>query len=229
MTKTSVFQLIDLDRTLFDTSKFVKAITDEIDEVQPGLGTELDERFEAAYQKEETFFLLRYLRHEKGDLWFEALIERIVAKCGAEAFMLPGMRERLAFASEVTDSVPAWGLLTYGDKVDQLMKMRLIGLEDAPVYLTHTPNKSEVIRTWLTEEGTFTLPPVFGGGTVETITLEDDKERAFHDLPENCMGIWIAAPGRNVEELDTQSLENVVPVQDLFESVEVLRKKFLPE
>ncbi len=227
MTKTSVFQLIDLDRTLFDTSKFVKAITDEINEVQPGLGTELDERFEAAYQKEETFFLLRYLRHEKGDLWFEALIDRIVAKYGAEAFILPGMHERLAFASEITDSVPAWGVLTYGDKIDQLMKMRLIGLEDTPVYLTHTPNKSEVIRTWLTQDGRFTLPPAFGGGTVEKITLEDDKERAFYDLPENVMGIWVAAPGRSVEELDVRNMANVVAVQDLAESIEALKEKFL--
>jgi len=228
VTKTSVFQLIDLDRTLFDTSKFVKAITDEVDEVQPGLGTELDERFEAAYQKEETFFLLRYLRHEKGDLWFEALIDRIVAKYGAEAFMLPGMHERLAFASEITDVVPAWGVLTYGDKIDQLMKMRLIGLEDAPVYLTHTPNKSEVIRTWQTQDGRFTLPPVFGGETVEMITLEDDKERAFYDLPKNVMGIWIAAPGRSVEELDARELPNVVTAQDLTGSVAVLREKFRP-
>jgi hypothetical protein len=228
VTKTSVFQLIDLDRTLFDTSKFVKAITDEINEIQPGLGTELDERFEAAYQKEETFFLLRYLRHEKGDLWFEALIDRIVAKYGPGAFMLPGVRERLAFASEITDVVPAWGLLTYGDKIDQLMKMRLIGLEDAPVYLTHTPNKSEVIRTWLTQDGKFTLPPVFGGGMVKMITLEDDKERAFYDLPENVMGIWVAAPGRTVDELDARGLTHVVTVQNLAGSIEVLRENFRP-
>ena len=41
--KPSLFQLIDLDRTLFDTSRFVKAITDEIDILHPGVGTKLDE------------------------------------------------------------------------------------------------------------------------------------------------------------------------------------------
>lgn len=61
MTTKRVFQLIDLDRTLFDTARFAKLITDEINKTQPGLGDELDAQFEAAYKKEETFASATYV------------------------------------------------------------------------------------------------------------------------------------------------------------------------
>jgi len=223
VTKSNVFQLIDLDRTLFDTSKFAKAITDEINLTQPGFGTELDERFEAAYKKEETFFLLRYLRHEKGDAWFEDLVSRVVEKYEASSFIIPGTAERLALADTLSDLSPSWGILTYGDKVDQLMKMRIMGLEDVPVYFTHTPNKADIIQSWKREDGRFQLPAVFGGAVVEALTLEDDKLRAFYHLPDGVVGVWLAAPGKEDHGFSDEVLENVVPVQNLFESIEKLK------
>jgi len=223
VTKSNIFQLIDLDRTLFDTSKFAKAITDEINLTQPGFGTELDERFEAAYKKEETFFLLRYLRHEKGDAWFENLVSQVVEKYGASSFIIPGTAERLAFTDTLSDVSPSWGILTYGDKVDQLMKMRIIGLEDVPVYFTRTPNKADIIQSWKRKDGRFQLPSVFGSHIVEKLTLEDDKLRAFSHLPEGVVGLWIAAPGKENHGFTDEVLKNVVPVQDLFDSIEKLK------
>ena len=222
MKKSSVFQLIDLDRTLFDTSKFAKAITDEINITQPGLGTKLDERFEEAYKKEETFFLLRYLRHEKGDEWFEDLIDRIVEKYGGTYFLINGTHERLAFADTVGDITPSWGILTYGDKVDQYMKMRIIGLEEAPVYFTRTANKGEVLHSWKTNDEKFRLPQAYGGGEVETLILEDDKLRAFHDLPSGAYGVWIAAPGKEGHGLGIKLPANVHVSKNLFDSIEIV-------
>lgn len=226
MTKPNVFQLIDLDRTLFDTAAFVKALTDEINLTHPGLGTQLDERFETAYAKEETFFLLRHLRHEKGDAWFEALVEQVIRKHGAQSFMLPGMRERLAFAEELSSASPSWGILTYGDKIDQLMKMRIIGLGDAAVYLTHTPNKAEVLGSWKTNDGTFKLPAAFGGGVVEQLTLEDDKHRAFYNLPTGVVGLWVATPGSVTHGEGLNDIPGTVAVKSLAESVAYLQRFF---
>ena len=45
----NLFQLIDLDRTIFDTERFAKALTDEIEASEPGVGADLEARFEAAY------------------------------------------------------------------------------------------------------------------------------------------------------------------------------------
>ncbi len=225
MTKPNLFQLIDLDRTLFDTSKFAKAITDEVNILHPGMGTELDARFETAYKKEETFFLLRHLRHQMGDLWFEGLVARVIAKYGNDAFLLAGARERLAFAD--TLGVDSWGILTYGDKIDQHMKLRLIGLGNARVYITRTPNKGEVINSWKTIDGRFQLPLAYGGGLVDTITLEDDKLRAFSNLPSGATGLWIATPGKDVIASRTDMGGDIVPIQNLFESIEYLRAHFI--
>lgn len=223
MAKSRVFQLIDLDRTIFDTSRFVKLITDEIDTTHPGVGTELDERFEAAYKNEETFFLLRHLRELLGDEPFEQLVERIVLREGVDSLLKPGTKERLLFANEISSLQPAWGILTYGDEIDQTMKLRLLGLQDIPTLILPTPNKGEIIKTWQNEDGTFTLPDVFGGHVVDHLSLEDDKLRAFIGKPDGVHGLWMVNP-QNSQHLSEDVLAGVTPINDFYESINYLEK-----
>ena len=188
-----VFQIIDLDRTLFNTKLFASAITDEINLLQPGLGTQLDERFESAYQNEENFFLFRLLRQEKGDAWFMDVVQRAVAAVGRDALAMPGFEARIKGATKLTSHRPAWGVMTYGDDIDQRLKLDLIGLTDAPMLISPTASKAALIQSWQNADGSFTLPPEFGSGTVSRITLEDDKLRAFQDMPDGMIGVWITA------------------------------------
>ncbi len=222
---SSLFQLIDLDRTLFDTSAFVKALTDEIDRIEPGMGTELDARFEEAYKKEVTFFVLRHLRKEKGDAWLEDLVARVVAERGAESFMLPGARERLLFADTYAGNQPAWGILTYGDEVDQRMKLRIAGLESAPLLITDTPDKGSIIASWLQPNGTFKLPDSFGGALVEHLTFEDDKLRAFQSLPVGVTALWVT----NAQQDFAKGVvipEEIIPVDNLIQSIDYIKENF---
>lgn len=198
----NLFQLIDLDRTIFDTERFAKALTDEIEASEPGVGADLEARFEAAYANEETFFLLRFLRESRGDEWFEGLVGRVVQKIGPQSLVLPGVAQRLALADELSDMRPSWGILTFGDEVDQRMKARLIGLEHAPMLLSHTPDKGELIKSWQQADGTFILPKEFGGGVVECLTLEDDKLRAFSNLPVGVRGFWLMTGAHTAERLE---------------------------
>lgn len=223
----SLFQVIDLDRTLFDTSKFAKLITDEVNKLHPGVGSDLDQKFEDAYKNDTTFFMLRHLREEMGDTAFEQMVQEVVMREGVDSLLMPGAKERLLFAHEVSDSLPAWGILTYGDEIDQLMKLQLVGLQEAPTLILSTPNKSEAIHTWQNDDGTFTLPAVFGGATVDSITLEDDKLRAFIGMPENVTGIWMVNT-QNKDQLRSESLpSNVKPVDSLYESIQYLRSLYL--
>lgn len=223
----SLFQVIDLDRTLFDTSKFAKLITDEVNKLHPGVGSNLDQKFEDAYKNDTTFFMLRHLRAEMGDAAFEQMVDEVVMREGVDSLLMPGAKERLLFAHEVSDSLPAWGVLTYGDEIDQLMKLRLIGLEQAPTLILPTANKSEALLTWQNDDGTFTLPAIFGGATVEAISLEDDKLRAFIGMPEQVTGIWMVN-AQNKDQLRSESLpNNVKPVDSLYESIEYLRSLYL--
>ncbi len=221
--KTNVFQLIDLDRTLFDTSQFIKFITDEVNNMSPGMGTALDEQFENAYKQGDTFFLLRYLREQYGDTWLEELVSRIVAEHGAGQFLLPGFADRLAFAGPMGGSKPRWGILTYGDLADQIMKLRVAGLEEAPVLLTDTPDKGVLIASWQREDGTYQLPEAFGGHIVDTVTFEDDKLRAFRAMPQNALGVWLTTDENSQELISQEQLTNVLPARDLFASIEILK------
>lgn len=224
----SVFQLIDLDRTIFDTSMFAKALTDEINISEPGVGTKLDELFETAYEKEQTFFLLRYLRDERGDAWFEDLVARAMQKIDASSLLLDGVKERLVSADGASSHRPAWGIFTYGDEIDQRMKARLIGMEDVPLFLTDTPDKATVITSWKTTDGTFKLPEEFGGGVVDYITLEDDKIRAFKGLPDGSFGFWVTKnPDANALLAEVNGIDapaKVVAVSDLSDVTRSIKK-----
>ena len=225
-TNPNIFQLIDLDRTLFDTTKFATVLTEEINEQYPGLGSDLNARVQEAYQKEETFFLLRYLREEWGDEWFEGLVDYVVAKYGADAFKLPAAQERLTEADTLTSYAPAWGILSYGDEADQRMKARIIGLEHAPLYLTQTPEKGDIIQGWQTPSGSFQLPAEFGGGEVEGLTFEDDKLRAFKNLPEGVTGYWITRDPSAEHRIASEGLAVVVAVSGLATSLARIKEKY---
>ena len=223
--ENEAFQLIDLDRTLFNTSHFAKVLTEEINKSYPGVGSRLDEMFETAYQKGETFFLLRYLREFMGDEAFEKLVQQLVAREGEDAFWLPGAKERLVLAEEISSlESPAWGILTYGDEVDQQMKRTIIGLQNAPMLLTDTPDKAEVIRGWKTDDGRFTLPRELGGLAVDVLTLEDDKLRAFKDLPDGVHGVWVATGHGTDQKIPDELIGKVTAVSDLYASMEHIKR-----
>jgi len=218
-TATKSFQLVDLDRVIFDTARFVAALTEVIRQTEPELSALLQEQFDSAYAKEETFFLLRYLRHTKGNDWFENLAHTIITEHGVEEFILPGARERLAPAARGEGDMNI-GIITYGDVIDQRLKLKMLGFEHVPTYFADTPDKAWLIRSWKQPDGRFQLPDEFGGGIAETIILEDDKLRAFDGLPEGAFGVWITQHPDAKQRLAEKELERVRIARSLKESIE---------
>ncbi len=225
MNNKTLFQVIDFDRTIFDTSKFALLVTAELETVRPGMGKALDERFEVAYKNRETFFVFRYIREEIGTDALEKLIETVVNRVGIDDLLMPGVRERLAFAEQIGTQQPAWGILTYGDADDQHMKLRIAGFKDVPTILLETPDKSEIIATWKNDDGTFSLPAEFGGNTVDVVSLEDDKLRAFNNIVEGITGVWMKNPLNELAEGEIIP-EGVHPVNDMYESIEYLKSLY---
>lgn len=226
MKPNNIFQLIDFDRVLFDTPRFVRALTDEIDTVQPGYGSALYQRFQQAYTREETFFIMQHLRRERGDAWFEDIATRVVRRFGGAYFLLPGVHERLTASNTLSMARPSWGILTYGHVVDQAMKLAIVGLDEAAVHYTDTPDKGYVIAEWQQPDGRFRLPDSLGGGFVDSVTLEDDKLRAFQGLPSKALGIWITQDNNASQRLGEVAFSNVKAAQNLAESIEILTKTF---
>lgn len=225
MTDKSLFQIIDFDRTIFDTSKFALLVTAELETVRPGMGKALDEQFEIAYKNRETFFVFRYIREEIGAEALELLVTTVVDRVGIDALLMPGARERLAFAEQIGTQQPAWGILTYGDADDQYMKLRIAGFKDIPTILLETPDKSEIIATWKNKDGSFTLPAEFGGHTVDVVSLEDDKLRAFTNIVEGITGVWMKNALNELTEGEAIP-RGVHPVTDMYESIEYLKSLY---
>ena len=232
---SDVFQLIDLDRTLFDTRRYAQAVTDRVNVSVPGWGTKLYAQYEQAIWQEKTFYLFRLLRHEKGDAWFMDIVRQAVAAVGAENLILPGARERIAAAPALSLRRPAWGILSYGDDVDQRLKCTIIGLADAPLLLSPSPDKAQLLASWQHADGSFALPAVFGGGRVAQLTLEDDKLRAFHHLPAiGVRGYWITTDDNAANRLNQAAatendafLHNVTIVPGLRESCAAITRDIL--
>jgi hypothetical protein len=226
--KNNTFQLIDFDRVIFDTALLITKMMDEMKHESPEVALDLAHRFEAAYSKEDTFFVLKFLRDTRGQEWLDAIVATVVQKYGAELFMLPGARERLAGADALTTRRPSFGILTYGDATDQYMKIRMVGIESVPIHLTDTPDKSEIIQSWKQTDGTFLLPDDFGGGVVSTLTFEDDKLRAFSQLPEGVIGVWITRRDDASLRLLETNPHNLHIAGDLHESLQFLKETLTP-
>lgn len=227
MESKKVFQLIDLDRTLFDTSLFVKAICDSVDVYQPGLGAEIDKQFEESYRLEQSFFALEFIRRQLGRVSYDAFVEDAVHRIDAKSLLLPGAKERLELAESLSDLNPGYGLLTYSFyPEDQQLKVRLAGLEHIPMYIADTPDKAELIATWQLEDGTFKLPEAFGGQVVDELTLEDDKLRAFTGLPQGVTGFWLTGYDDAEQRLAQSGTQNVNIIRSLRDSVALLSSQF---
>lgn len=225
MPSRKLFQLIDFDRTLFNTALFVQHISNRVDQVRPGMGAELEQQFEAAYQNEQTFFILTYLRELFGDEWFEAEIQAMCDEYGSEIYMQPGARERIRLANTLSDIQPGWGILTYGNPKDQALKLAIAGLQDAKVYIADTPDKGCLIASWKQADGSYMLPKQLTTERVDLLSFEDDKLRAFQDLPEDVIGIWLTQydAERARVELQASRIGNVHIAQNLHEAADILQ------
>lgn len=221
--KTSIFQLIDYDRTMFDTSRFIREVTARVNRFREGMGDAIDARFEQTYKSEQTFFIMQFIRDELGAEVLDELVQEVLADNPGDRFLLPGVEQRLDVAAQLSTIQPSWGILTYGHEVDQLLKLKIGGFSDAPVFISDTPDKSELIRSWLQPDGSFALPAEFGGATAEKLSFEDDKIRAFHNLPDNVFGVWITSFDDAQERIHEAGLGGkLVPAVGLVESTEYL-------
>lgn len=226
MANKRLFQAIDFDRTLFDTVRFVDEIILRISMFDPVVAQEIDVRFKESYASEKSFFILQYIRERIGEAQSDVFIDEVIREYPDDHFLLPGARERLTAAPQLSNHTPSYGILTFGNAIDQILKVKIAGLDSVPLLITDTPHKSVVMKSWQNTDGTFTLPVEFGGGTVENIVLEDDKLKAFIDLPLGAKGIWLTDDPQADEQLKDMGTD-VVAVRSLFESIDVLKATYL--
>lgn len=218
MTKR-VFQAIDLDRTLFNTSVLEEKLQQTARQFDEGLATALQQESEAHVARGESFHAFRYLKEQLGDQ-YEAYLELLKASSSPDALLMPGAAERLQYA--LSREEWAGGIVTYGDPEGQRLKLQLSGLAEYPHLITDKTEKGSLLASWRQPDGTYLLPPELGEYIVDTVTLDDDKLTAFVQYPDNAYGVWITQRADAPELLPASLKDRVAIAPTLFESMERL-------
>ncbi len=218
----TVFHILDLDRTLLDTSKLARTLKDLIARKDPSLAEAITAEAARHKQEKTSFFIFEYIAGHIGHDALNEYVHQLNYSVPASELLLPGASERIAFAK----SQPGWsvGILTYGSKRDQMIKLKLAGLHLERHLITDSPKKGDIITSWKLPNGKFKLPIEFGGHSVDCITLDDDKLVAFENLPDDVYGQWVthATIGGTVEM--QKLLPNVRAVATLEESIQYLKQ-----
>jgi len=223
-TNQKVFQVLDLDRTILDTSKLAHYLKEIIAKHDQQLAKAVDDEIKIHFTHHKSFFIFEYIAEKVGEALFRTYIDELEAAAPAKELLLPGAKERIAFAKSRNGW--AMGIMTYGSKRDQMIKLKLLGLQLEHLLITDTPYKGEIIASWQLPNGMFQLPIDFGGHIVDVVTLDDDKRIAFEKLPPGAYGQWVTrATLGGLTELKHFS-NNVRAVPDLNASITYLKTKF---
>lgn len=224
-TNPTVFHILDLDRTLLDTSKLVHHLKEIIAHHDVQLSKDIGTELTSYAQQQKSFFIFEFIAKRVGYDNLNKYINELNYNVPANGLLLPGASERIAFAK----SQPGWsmGILTYGSPHDQNIKLKLAGLQMERHFVTDEPRKGSLLASWKLPNGKYKLPVEFGGHTVDILTLDDDKLMAFTNLPEDVFGQWVthASIGGAVE---MQNLpDNIRAVANLEASIAYLKTKLI--
>jgi len=224
-TNPTVFHILDLDRTLLNTSKLAFTLKEVIAKHDVQLSRDVDTELAEHAQQKKSFFIFEYIAKKVGHDVLNSYIDELNYIAPARELLMPGAVERIAFAK----SQPGWsmGILTYGSPRDQKIKLKLAGLQMERHLVTENPKKGSILASWKLPNGKYKLPIEFGGHTVDTVTLDDDKLIAFVNLPDDAYGQWVthATIGGAIE---MQKLpDNIRAVTSLDASIRYLKTKLI--
>lgn len=205
------FVILDFDRTLGDTEQlfaaFMAILAEHSELDQPALRRAATE----SSQRGESFDGAAWVREQlemtgQASVW-RALKQAFAVRTAQTDYLLPGAWELLAY---LRDARVGHGILTYGGREWQEMKLAAAGLSELPTIITDDTAKGTQLRRWQQSDGTYVLPPEFGQTIRQQLVLVDDKPLSFADAPES--GIVKLCVGRAGDAVLPAGVE---PVADL--------------
>lgn len=216
------FYVLDLDRCLANTDKLF-ALFEYIVLEEKVVGKEILGALRKEVEKtggsfDATVHLREYLAASDQQDMLLSIKDRFLKASPDYDFFEPGARALLLF---LTNNSFPFGILTYGGKVWQTMKLQAMGLETVPHIITDVQAKGKVIAGWKQQSGEFLIPPDLGGGSYENVLLVDDKFVSFEGLPQGAYGIHVLT--KNTLHSDGVIPAHVIQVNNMSE-VEALIK-----
>ncbi len=132
---------------------------------------------------DKLFAALGNLLGERDVVEWQAVTRDFIALGEVTDFLMPGARELLEYLQQTGIG---HGILTYGGREWQEMKLAAAKLLDVPTIITST-GKGPIMKRWQQEDGTYELPPEYKAATgyqrTRHIIFLDDKPTSFEGTP----------------------------------------------
>lgn len=191
------FYILDFDRCIGNTDKlfdaFERTVVDHTGLTAWSLRNVRHE-VEAVGDSFDTATYVRAQLHlaNEEQKW-RALERDFVSSSEKETMLTPGAQELLDWLN--SNNLP-YGILTYGEKIWQKLKIQAAGLKEVPQLITTNKHKGSVIQEWQRTDGVFKLPDELGGGLYRSLVLIDDKAVSFDNFPPlPSTGYWVLPRG----------------------------------
>lgn len=221
--KNNTFYVVDFDRTLVDSDKLLEVFVEISGKYSPISGEQIKRLDAEIKQRGDTLFLAQYIRttlSEKNRLGdWEKLEKSFIHEARYLNFLLPGADE---FLEWLTLNNQDFGILTYGDPLWQKLKLSATGFNHVRHIVTEHKEKGKLIAKWLQDDGGFTVPKEYGGGTYEKLVLIDDKAVSFKDMPSSAVGYWVLANGHELPSQVGDTDYNVTRYDNLLDILKVV-------
>ncbi len=221
--KNNTFFVVDFDRTLVDSDKLLEVFV-EIASRYSTISSEQVRKLDFEIkQRGDSLFLAQYVRetlNDEGRLsdW-EKLEKDFIREARHLNFLLLGADE---FLEWLTLNNRDFGILTYGDPLWQKLKLSATGFNHVRHIVTEHKEKGKLIAKWLQDDGGFTVPKEYGGGTYEKLVLIDDKAVSFKDMPSIAIGYWVLASGHELPSQVGDTDHNVTRYDNLLDILKVV-------
>ncbi len=172
--------LFDLDRTIFDSDKFVEVLDQFLrQEINPEI-----ELLKATKEVEHNFDFEKYLEQFKLKI-DDQLLEKFV-NFTRDDFWLGNAKEVIQKTLKNKQQI---GILTYGGNNIQKFKMKLLKINFGYI-ITQNKCKTCLIKSWK-KDGVYKIK--FDNQqqslAADKIILIDDKQSNVNDMPDDCLGL----------------------------------------
>jgi len=174
------FYALDLDRTLIDTERAIRVLSAAADSFDTSLGEAIRQQNQLYLERGESLPIFEFIINTAGRDVADQVREQFIEQAQVQGLLLLGAQAMIAFTQSQSSS--ATGIVTYGSKEGQEMKITAAGLNNVPHLVTHHQDKGTMFSSWQESDG-YHIPDELGGGIARELVFVDDKSVSFKNFP----------------------------------------------
>lgn len=227
MANQSTFYVLDLDRCLIDTEKILALYVSAIEEIDARLAEVVLSQKQLVESTGGSFDVYSLVALHMDRVQHDSLDEHFLTTTKVDDVRNDGATELMALLDSINAS---YGILTYGSKNWQELKLRLADLATVPYLITDQKHKGEVIGNWQKPSKSFAIPLELSsnlsniGNTMvfDQVVLIDDKLESFIGLPDNSQGYWLHEPVHQVIPSNVKLIRHLRQILEIIASQNTL-------